>query len=70
MAIEKLGPGIYRVDGAELHLDTPELLRHFGYPDTPANRDMCAGVAAETLRQRYPNVPGVITREGEPDQSF
>lgn len=52
----KLGPGLYVNENRnELEVDAPELLKHFGLPDTPANRDMVTAQAAKAMAQVFPS---------------
>jgi hypothetical protein len=54
---ERVAPGLYLTPDNTLHLDVVELLEHFGYADTPANRDTVVDVAREVLARQYPGVP-------------
>lgn len=57
MADKKVGPGLYLDERNALHLDVPELLAHFGYVDTPENRDVVTKAAARVFHELYPTVP-------------
>jgi len=60
-----VGPGLYLV-GNRLEIDCLELLEHFGYADTPENRERCLQEAMIAVRKRWPHArQRVITREGE-----
>jgi hypothetical protein len=59
--MQKIAPGLY-MDGPDLRLDIPELLRHFDVADTPANRDTCTRVALEILRQEFPVRPQFVAK--------
>ena len=45
--MKKLQPGVYDDGRGALHLDLPELLRAYGYADTPANRDTMIAACRE-----------------------
>jgi len=48
-------PGIFRdVVTNTAHVDIPELLEHFGYADTPENRDVCTKAAMAVCQEKYP----------------
>lgn len=56
----KVAPGLYIAEGdgrTDLHVDIPELLEHFGYADTPENRDVCTREAMKVFARLYPDVP-------------
>ncbi|MBW7998381.1 MAG: hypothetical protein FVQ81_17775 [Candidatus Glassbacteria bacterium] len=60
-----IGKGIYKV-GKEIHFDIPEILKAFGYEDTPKNRDICTELAGKAAKQVFPNVPqSVVKEEGQ-----
>ena len=67
--IERIAPGVYieerGPDGRVLHLDVPALLTHFGYGDTPTNRETLVRVAAKVFRERYPTAPLVAVERHE-----
>jgi len=50
MVTKKLGAGMYSVDN-KLEVDIPEMLAHFGYEDTEANRDLCVEIAEKAIRE-------------------
>jgi hypothetical protein len=52
---KNLPPGFYHV-GDELRLGVPELLRHFGYPDTPENGETLTRAAKRLFREWWPDV--------------
>jgi hypothetical protein len=53
---EKVAPGIYHDRRTNsLHFDAPELLAHFGLPDTPANRDLVTEQAMRVAAEEFPN---------------
>ena len=62
---QRLGPGLY-LTGNQLELDCPELLRHFGFPDTPENRDLMVREAIKLTRRLYPGVPQYVTTDEQP----
>jgi len=51
----RIVPGLFRdpITGT-VHVDIPELLEHFGYQDTPENRDVCTKAALAVCQERYP----------------
>jgi hypothetical protein len=51
--MKKLAPGIYH-DGATVRISVPELLEHFGFADTPENREECAASAERAWRRVFP----------------
>jgi len=53
---KQVGPGLYLDERNNLHVDVPELLDHFGYVDTPENRDVCTKAALDAFGRIYPNV--------------
>lgn len=55
--LERIGPGLYRGADNTLHLDVPALLAHWGYADTPANRDTVVTAARDCFARIYPGVP-------------
>ena len=55
--LEKLSPGLYVTKDGQVHLMIPELLDHFGYADTPENREVATAAALEAWRRAYPNTP-------------
>lgn len=44
-----------------VHVDIPKLLAHFGWPDTPKNRDMACLFVAEAVSEALPGVAIVKT---------
>lgn len=58
--MRNVAPGLYLDEGNNLHIDVPELLAHFGYDDTPENRDVLTREALRAFRQIYPNVPAHV----------
>jgi hypothetical protein len=53
----KVAPGLYLDAQNEAHLMIPELLDHYGYADTPANRDVATRTALEAWALAFPGVP-------------
>lgn len=48
--IKKIGAGLY-MEGDQLHVDIPEMLKELGFEDTEENRDLCMEVAEKALRE-------------------
>lgn len=48
---KRLAPGLYLDADGQAHLMIPELLDHFGYADTPENRDVCTKAALQVARE-------------------
>ncbi|GAI13599.1 unnamed protein product [marine sediment metagenome] len=46
--------GIWTIEGDQLHLDIPKLLKKLGIPDTDENRHLATQVALQVLRQFTP----------------
>lgn len=52
--MKRLAPGIYVDDQEQCHFDIPELLKHFGWPDTQANRDKVCEMCRDVISQIMP----------------
>ena len=46
----RVAPGIWLDADGDPHVSVPELLRVFGWPDTPANREGVAAIVADVTR--------------------
>lgn len=58
--------GIWTIEGDQLQLDIPKLLKKLGIPDTPKNRDLAVQVALQVLRQFTPISTMIVSRIHEP----
>ena len=54
--MKKLAPGLYIDAKGQGHLMVPELLDHFGYADTPENRDVATKAAVTAFQELYPDI--------------
>jgi hypothetical protein len=59
-----LGFGFYE-RGDNLHVDLPELLLCFGWPDTPANRDRADALVREVIAERFSGM-STVDDDGRP----
>lgn len=50
----RLAPGIWRDRDGFVHVSVPELLVHFGWPDTAENRDFVTREVAAWLQESFP----------------
>lgn len=53
----KVAPGLYVDANQQAHLMIPELLDHYGYADTPANRDVAVRAALTAWQEAFPGIP-------------
>ena len=59
------GKGAWWVEGGELHVDIPWLLRNCGLVDIEENRDLAVKVVLELAADKLPRVPvTVLENEG------
>ncbi|GAI89865.1 unnamed protein product [marine sediment metagenome] len=58
--------GIWTIQGDQLHLDIPKLLKKLGIPDTDENRHLATQVAVQVLRQFTPIRTRISTRVHPP----
>jgi len=54
--------GIWTIEGDQLHLDIPKLLKKLGIPDTQENRHLATQVALQVLRQFTPIGTMIVSR--------
>lgn len=54
--------GIWTIEGDQLHLDIPKLLKKLGIPDTDENRHLATQVALQVLRQFTPISTMIVSR--------
>jgi len=57
MSLKKIGPGCYANQENQLHVSIPELLEHFGWPDTEENRDRMEKLVSEVFSEIAPMTP-------------
>lgn len=50
----RLAPGLWIDRAGGLHVSVPELLAHFGWPDTPATRDEVTAIVQHVLQEMHP----------------
>jgi hypothetical protein len=55
----RVAPGIWIDREGHAHISVPELLAHFGWPDTPENREMIAEVAEDWFAETYPEMTAI-----------
>lgn len=58
--------GIWTIEGDDLRLDIPRLLKKLGIPDTDENRHLAVQVALQVLRQFTPIGTMIVSRIHEP----
>jgi hypothetical protein len=51
---KKLAPAMYSDPAGQIHIDIPEMLAHFGMPDTEANRAEMTQLAQNSIRELLP----------------
>ncbi len=61
--MRKLAPGLYVDAHNHAHVMIPELLDHFGYADTPENRDVCTKAAVEVCQRVFPGIKAQVVDE-------
>jgi len=54
--------GVWTLEGDQLHLDIPQLLRVCRLEDTQENRDLAIRIATELATNYIPNATILITR--------
>ena len=53
--------GVWTLDGQELHLDVPQLLKICDLPNTQENRDFAIKIALKLAAERWPDTPIIVT---------
>jgi hypothetical protein len=57
--------GVWAIEGDELHLNIPKLLKRLGLPDTEENRDLATKIALDVAKDKVPDVVRfVVTKDG------
>jgi hypothetical protein len=58
-----LGPGVWVDTDGGLHFSAPEIMAHFGVPDTAENREACMQMMQELLAEQLPTNVTLIVRK-------
>jgi hypothetical protein len=58
-----LGPGVWMDTDGGLHFSAPEIMTHFGLPDTEESRTQCMEMIRELLQEQLPEGAIIITRK-------
>jgi hypothetical protein len=62
-----LKPGVWIDRDGGLHFSVPEILKHLGLPDTPADREMATHFIGELLRVQCPAATVIEQDDEAPD---
>lgn len=61
---EYLGPGVWVDRHGMMHFSVPEILQHFGLPDTPEQREHATRELGDLLAEFAPDAQIIETDEG------
>ena len=56
--------GAWWIEGDQLHLDIPQLLKNCGLADTEANRDLAVKTVLEAAADMLPRSPCMVIEQG------
>jgi hypothetical protein len=61
---KQLAPGVWMDADDCVHVSVPDVLRHFGWPDTPENREIITQATREVMSNANPDAT-IVEQETE-----